>query len=122
MRVLVVDDSNVIRSRIIRACLDPRLQGWRIAGVAGNGREAIEKTRLLSPDLVTMDLTMPEMDGLEAIRQLIEINPAQVILVISALSDKATAIESLKRGARGFLYKPFTDEKLIEALLEVMDQ
>lgn len=122
MRVLVVDDSNVIRSRIIRACLDPRLHGWRITGVASNGREAVEKAGQLNPDLITMDLTMPEMDGLEAIRQLIAINPAQVILVISALSDKATAIESLKRGARGFLYKPFTDEKLVEALLEVMDQ
>jgi len=68
-----------------------------------------------------MDLTMPEMDGIECISALLKLDPAVKILVVSALSDKSTAIQALKLGARGFVAKPFTDEELQMALLEVAD-
>lgn len=120
MKLLVVDDSNIIRSRIARVVLLPKLRGLNVVGLAKNGLEALEICQRVVPDVVTMDLTMPEMDGNTCIEALVSSYPAINILVVSALSDKATAIDALKRGARGFLYKPFTDEQLANALLELM--
>lgn len=119
IKLLIVDDSNIIRRRIVRVSTLPELQGMGIIGLAKNGVEAIEICRQTAPDVVTMDLTMPEMDGNTCVEEMMKICPTVKILVVSALSDKATAIDALKRGARGFLYKPFTDEQLVDALLEV---
>jgi two-component system, chemotaxis family, chemotaxis protein CheY len=119
MKLLIVDDSNIIRSRIARIALHPRLAGITVVGLARNGLEAIEMARRTPPDVVTMDLTMPEMDGIACIMALIAAMPKLNILVVSALGDKATAISALKKGARGFLHKPFSDEQLVAALLEI---
>lgn len=119
MKLLIVDDSNIIRSRIARIALHPRLRNLSIVGLAKNGLEAVELCQRNVPDVVTMDLTMPEMDGIACIEHLLHDNSALNILVVSALSDKATAISALKKGARGFLHKPFSDEQLVDALLEV---
>lgn len=119
MRLLIVDDSNMIRARIARLALHPRLRGIEIVGLARDGTEALAVCRRHAPDVVTMDLTMPEMDGIACTERLIANNPRLNILVVSALNDKATAIEALKKGARGFLHKPFSDEQLVDALLEV---
>jgi len=120
MKLLVVDDSNIIRSRIARLALQPMLQGLNIVGLARNGIEAIALFEKTHPDVVTMDLTMPEMDGGTCVSELMRRNPNISILIVSALSDKTTAIDALKRGAKGFIYKPFTDRQLAEALLEVV--
>ncbi|MDR2710112.1 MAG: response regulator [Burkholderiales bacterium] len=120
MKLLIVDDSSIIRSRIARIMSDPRLPSLMIVGMAKNGAEAMELFSQTQPDLVTMDLTMPEMDGVECTESLSKLNGDVGILVVSALSDKATAIKALKKGAKGFLYKPFTDEQLVNALLEMM--
>ena len=120
MKLMIVDDSNIIRSRIARVVLHPELADIEIVGLARNGREALDVCWLHSPDIVTMDLTMPEMDGIACIEQLISLDEHLNILVVSALNDKTTAIEALKKGARGFLHKPFSDEQLVSALLEVM--
>jgi two-component system, chemotaxis family, chemotaxis protein CheY len=119
MKLLIVDDSNIIRSRIARIALHPRLRDLSIIGLAKNGLEAIDICLRNVPDIVTMDLTMPEMDGIACIENLIARYPEMNILVVSALSDKSTAISALKKGARGFLLKPFSDEQLANALLEV---
>lgn len=117
MKILVVDDSNVMRNKISRVAATQSLQ---IVGLAKDGVRAVEAFQATQPDLVTMDLTMPEMDGVACIRELVALRPDIRILVISALADKATAIEALKSGAMGFLLKPFTDEQLAEALMETM--
>lgn len=119
MKLLIVDDSNIIRSRIARIALHPNLRQLSIVGLAKNGIEAVELCQRNMPDVVTMDLTMPEMDGIACIEILIARNPDLNILVVSALSDKVTAIAALKKGARGFLHKPFSDEQLASALLEI---
>jgi len=119
MKLLIVDDSALIRSRIARILSDPRLSTIQLLGMAKNGMEAIMLFLQHMPDLVTMDITMPEMDGINCTEKMIEIHPDCNILVISALSDKATALKALKKGARGFLYKPFSDEDLIAAFLEL---
>ena len=119
MKLLIVDDSSIIRSRIARIALHPQLRRLHIVGLAKNGVEAVDICRRYTPEVVTMDLTMPEMDGITCVEKLIAHDPRLNILVVSALSDKTTAIQALKKGARGFLQKPFSDEQLVEALLEV---
>ncbi|MES2944949.1 MAG: response regulator [Pseudomonadota bacterium] len=121
MRLLIVDDSNMIRTRISRVVQNGGLTNVVIAGLARNGSEAVRIARAAKPDVVTMDLTMPEMDGIECIQALLKLDPAINILVVSALSDKSTAIQALKLGARGFVAKPFSDEELQLALLDVSD-
>ncbi len=121
VRLMVVDDSNMIRSRISQVVQGGGLGPIHLVGLARNGAEAVRMARATQPELVTMDLTMPEMDGIECIAQLLTMNPRLNILVVSALSDKSTAIAALKRGARGFLAKPFPDDELRMALLEVME-
>lgn len=116
-RLLVVDDSNVIRKRIERANELPEIE---FVGSARNGREALEMYPLLRPTLVTMDLTMPEMDGAECVSKLVQRDPQIRILVISALADKMTAIDALEKGASGFLCKPFTDRQLNDALRKLI--
>ena len=112
-RLLIVDDSNIIRRRIERS---QQFAALEVVGAAANGVEALELFRKTDPDLVTMDLTMPQMDGIECIEKLVQWKPAVRILVISALADKATAVDAMEKGANGFLNKPFTDRQLNEAL------
>lgn len=121
MKLLIVDDSNLIRTRIASVVENTQMQGVSIVGLARNGIEALKIAEQFAPDVITMDLTMPEMDGVETIRQLMKLKPTPNILVVSALKDKSTAIMALRLGARGFINKPFTDEELRAALLDMTD-
>ncbi|NNM62462.1 MAG: response regulator [Steroidobacteraceae bacterium] len=116
-KLLIVDDSNIVRRRIERS---QEFEELRLVGTAGNGAEALELFSRTDPDVVTMDLTMPEMDGIECIGHMVAMKPSVRILVISALADKATAVEAMERGANGFLNKPFTDRQLNEAIAELL--
>lgn len=117
LKLMIVDDSNIIRRRIERSQQIDRL---RVVGSAANGREALELFERTDPDVVTMDLTMPEMDGIECVEHIVAKKPDVLILVVSALADKATAVEAIRKGANGFLCKPFTDRQLNEALAELL--
>ena len=116
-KLMIVDDSNLMRRRIERSQQFEELQ---LVGTAADGVEALELFRKTDPDVVTMDITMPHMDGIECIERLVAMKPAIRILVVSALADKATAVEAMERGANGFLNKPFTDRQLNEAIAELM--
>lgn len=116
-QVLVVDDSMIIRNKISRL---PDSAGYHVIDTAKDGKEAIQKCAQYHPDIVTLDLTMPGMDGLQAIPKLIEIKSNILILVVSALSDQATGLEALELGASGFLNKPFTDEQLLKSLTRMV--
>ncbi len=118
LSLMIVDDSNIIRRKIER-CNDS--EKFHVVATAANGAEALIRFAELRPKVVTMDLTMPEMDGITCIQQLIALDSELRILVISALSDKATGISALKKGARGFLCKPFTEQQLIDALIELTE-
>jgi len=113
MRLLIVDDSMVVRDAIQRS-----VDAGTISDVyrAEDGREAVELFSRERPEMVTMDLTLPRMDGLHAIRQIREIAPNASILVISALNSHKTAMEAIALGACGFLTKPFTPREISEAL------
>lgn len=117
-RLMIVDDSNIIRNRIERSFADSTID---IVATAGDGVEALAKFQELKPDLITMDLTMPNMDGLECIEKIVAQGTGVSILVVSALSDKATALRALQLGARGFICKPFNDEQLQTGLNRLIE-
>ena len=120
-RLLIVDDSMIVRNRIMRLCSAPDFPKITIVGLASNGSQAIAMARKNQPTLVTMDLTMPEVDGEECIAELASFLPDTRILVVSALSDKATALRAIRRGAHGYIHKPFRDNELASALIELME-
>ena len=116
--MMIVDDSNIIRSKIQQAHDSNRFD---VVAIATNGFEAVQLFKQHRPQVVTMDLTMPHMDGIDCIEQLVEIDADVLVLVVSALSDEATGIEALEKGASGFLLKPFSDQALQSALNELTD-
>lgn len=119
-KLLIVDDSSVIRTRIAELSKSPELAGLEVVATARHGGEALHMARQYMPDLVTLDLTMPNIDGINCIRELMRISPQIRVLVISSLTDKKTALKALSLGALGFLQKPFSNEGLLEALQEIM--
>lgn len=115
MKMMIVDDSLMVRRKIEREINIPDLEEIH---TATDGEQAIDVFIAKKPELVTMDLTMPRMEGTECVKELVAINPNVVILVISALADKTTAIKAVKNGAYGFLCKPFTEDDLNDALIK----
>ena len=118
--MMIVDDSTVSRARIAKLTARGAKPLVRIVAEAGDGEEALLLGQKHKPALVTMDLTMPRLDGVSCIRRLVEFLPKTRILVISALSAKSIALAAITAGAHGFLYKPFTDEQFHEWLKEVV--
>lgn len=113
MKVLTVDDAVFIRVTL-RQMLERH--GYEVVGEAGNGVEGIAKYKELQPDLVTMDITMPEMDGIEALREIKQINPQAKVIMISAMGQEKSVKESIVAGASGFILKPFNEEQVIRGL------
>ncbi len=113
MKLLIVDDSSIVRRTIER-----QLRSDSITEViqAGNGREALALFERHQPDFVTMDITMPEMDGLTCVSRMMAVKPDARIMVISALGDAETAIEAVERGANEYVFKPFSADELNLAL------
>ena len=116
MKLLIVDDSLVIRNKIGRCLLSRFPSIYR----ASDGLKAVDIVKQETPDVVTMDLTMPNMGGVAAVEEILSIAPKTAILVVSALADKQTAIEALTKGANGFLCKPFTQADLTAAIEKVI--
>lgn len=112
-RLLIVDDSSTVRRSIERHILSDRVTEIY---QAANGREAMELFERYRPEFVTMDLTMPEMDGLTCISKMMALKPDTRLMVISALGDAETAIEAVERGANEYVVKPFSAEDLNLAL------
>lgn len=115
-RLVVTDDALIIREIIKDAA---RANGWEIAGEASNGQEAIERYAELLPDVMTLDLVMPEFDGLHALKGIKEINPDARVLVVSALDQKEVLKDALDLGASDFIAKPFEKERLVGALTKL---
>ncbi len=118
MKFMVVDDSMVIREKIQNVLKD---EEFEIVGTAQNGIEAVEQFKILKPRVMTLDITMPLMDGIETIKEIIALDTDVRILVVSALADKATLIQAMHLGAYGFLCKPFRDVELVEAIEELIE-
>jgi two-component system chemotaxis response regulator CheY len=115
-RLLVVDDALLMR-RLIRDVATEA--GWEVAGEAANGAEAVEQYRRLRPDLVTMDVVMPEMTGLEALRRIRDDDPGAQVVMVTALDQKQTVRDSIDAGAIDFIVKPFQRDRVVGLLTKL---
>lgn len=112
-KVLVVDDAAFMRM-MIKDILGKN--GYEIVGEAENGQKAVEKYQELHPDITTMDITMPEMDGISAVKEIKKIDPAAKVIMCSAMGQQAMVIEAIQSGAKDFIVKPFQPDRVLEAV------
>lgn len=116
-KILIVDDAAFMRM-MIKDILSKN--GYEVVGEAENGAVAINRYKELIPDLVIMDITMPEVDGIQAVKEIKRINGESQIIMCSAMGQQAMVIESIQAGARDFIVKPFQAERVIEAVKKVL--
>lgn len=112
-RILIVDDAAFMRM-MIRDILVKN--GFEVVGEAQDGAQAIEKFKELRPDLITMDITMPEMDGIAALKEIKKIDPNAKVIMCSAMGQQAMVIDAIQAGAKDFIVKPFQSDRVIEAI------
>jgi len=115
-KVLIVDDAAFMRM-LLKDIITKA--GYEVVGEAGNGAEAVQKYKELKPDVVTMDITMPQMDGIQAIKEIKKIDPDAKIIVCSAMGQQAMVVEAIQAGAKDFIVKPFQHSRVVEALAKV---
>ena len=111
--ILICDDAAFMRM-MIKDILTKN--GYTVIGEAENGLRAVEKYNELNPDLVLMDITMPEMDGIQALKKIKEMDPSATVIMCSAMGQQAMVIESIQSGAKDFIVKPFQADRVIEAV------
>ncbi|NLZ38519.1 MAG: response regulator [Firmicutes bacterium] len=116
-RVLVVDDAAFMRMAIKNMLEN---HGYEIVGEAENGAVAVQKYQECRPDLVTMDITMPEMNGLEALKAIMKIDPNAVVVMVSAMGQEAMVKEAIMSGAKSFIIKPFKADHVLETIRKVL--
>ena len=112
-RVLVVDDAAFMRKVLTDALV---AGGHEVVGEAGDGDAALDAYKDLQPDLVTLDITMPEKDGLATLRELVEIDPAARVVICSALGQETKVLDAIKAGAKDFVVKPFKADRVLDAV------
>ena len=115
--VLICDDAAFMRM-MIKDILTKN--GYNVVGEAENGAKAIEKYNETKPDLVLMDITMPEMDGIQALKKIKESDPKAMVIMCSAMGQQAMVIESIQSGAKDFIVKPFQADRVLEAVKKVV--
>ncbi|MCK8823970.1 response regulator [Fuchsiella alkaliacetigena] len=112
-RVLITDDAQFMRTMLKQLVEE---QGYEVVAEAEDGKKAIELYKEHSPDLVTMDITMPEMDGIEATKEILDFDPNAIIVMCSAMGQKPMVVDALEAGAKDFIVKPIQAEKVKETL------
>jgi two-component system chemotaxis response regulator CheY len=112
-RVLVVDDAAFMRKMVTDALSGG---GHEIVGEASNGAEAVQRFQELRPDVMTLDITMPEKDGLAALKEIIAVDPGAKVVMCSALGQESKVLESIKLGAKDFVVKPFQADRVLSAI------
>ena len=115
--ILICDDAAFMRM-MIKDILTKN--GYNVVGEAENGARAVEKYAELKPDLVLMDITMPEMDGIQALKKIKESDPGATVIMCSAMGQQAMVIESIQSGAKDFIVKPFQADRVLEAVRKVV--
>lgn len=116
-RILIVDDAAFMRM-MIKDILTKN--GYEVVGEANDGAQAIEKFKELRPDLVTMDITMPEMDGIAALKEIKKIDSNALVIMCSAMGQQAMVIDAIQAGAKDFIVKPFQADRVIEAIKKTL--
>lgn len=118
-RILVVDDAKVIRM-VIKQILTRH--GFQVAGEAGNGREALEKYKELKPDAVTMDIIMPEVDGIQGLKEILAFDKQAKVIMISAIDQHDSLTDAIRNGATDYVVKPFEDDRMVTALNNIFGE
>ncbi len=116
-KVLIVDDATFMRMMIKNIISK---EGFEVVGEAENGKQAVDLYFETKPDLVTMDITMPEMDGIEAAKAIISKAPEAKIIMCSAMGQQSMVVEAIQAGAKDFIVKPFQPDRVIQALTKVL--
>ena len=116
-RILVVDDAAFMRRMVIDVL---QSGGHEVVGEAGNGNEALARFHELRPDVTTLDITMPEKDGLTALREIMAADPGAKVVMCSALSQESKVLEAVKAGAKDFIAKPFQPQRVLSAIEKVV--
>ncbi|MBW5444564.1 MULTISPECIES: response regulator [Cohnella] len=116
-RILIVDDAAFMRM-MIRDILSKN--GYEVVGEAQDGAQAIEKYKELHPDLITMDITMPEMDGITALKEIRKLDSNAKVIMCSAMGQQAMVIDAIQAGAKDFIVKPFQADRVIEAIKKTL--
>ena len=116
-KILIVDDAAFMRM-MIKDILTKN--GYEVVAEAANGVEAVELYKSHQPDLVTMDITMPEMDGIEAVKQIKAVNPAAKVIMCSAMGQQSMVMDAIKAGANDFIVKPFQADRVLEAVKRIV--
>ena len=109
-RVMIVDDAAFMRKRIRNILAK---EGYEIVAESANGREAVENYKQHKPDVVTMDITMPEMDGITALQEIRNMDPLATVVMVTAMGQQSMVIKAIKAGAKDFIVKPFEPERVI---------
>jgi two-component system chemotaxis response regulator CheY len=117
LKIMIVDDS-IMMVQTIQKYLEK--YNFEVVGTARDGKSAIEVFKKTSPDIVTMDITMPEIDGLTVMEEMLKIRSSVKIIIITALNDRITGITAIKKGAKDFLGKPFTEDKFKEVFERIL--
>ena len=118
-RILVADDASFMRM-MIREIVEE--DGFEVVGEASDGIEAVERYRILQPDLVTMDIVMPRRSGIDAVRGIVEIDPGACVVMCSALGQESLVREALAAGARDFIVKPFKPDAVLATLRKALEK
>ena len=116
LNVLIVDDSMIIRKNLSRIV---RKTGHNVVGLANSGVQAIEEYQKYKPDLVTMDITMPDMNGIEAVKYIVALDENAKIIMITSHGQEEMVIKAIQSGAMGYLLKPINEDKLIESISKI---
>ena len=116
-RILITDDTIFMRVTL-KSILTKN--GYEVVGEATNGQEAVQSFQSIKPDLVTMDITMPVMDGIEAVRQIKAIDPNAKVIMCSAMGQKNKVLESIQAGAKDFIVKPFQPEMVLQSIQKLI--
>ncbi len=112
-KVLIVDDAAFMRSSLMLILKDT---DYEIVGEAENGRVALKKINTLKPDIVLLDITMPEMDGLECLKEISKLENKPIVIMISAMAQKENVIKAISLGAKSFIVKPFNNEEVLSTI------
>lgn len=118
-RVLIADDAVFMR-QMIREIIEP--EGYEVVGEATNGLEVVDEYQRTNPNLVTMDIVMPKCSGIDAVKEIMKINPKACIVMCSALGQEALVTEALQAGAKDFIVKPFKPEAVLQTLRKVLEK
>ncbi len=115
----VITDDAIFMRTLLRKIIE-QAEEYEVVGEASNGREAIDAAQKYQPDILTLDITMPEMDGIQAVPEILKVSPKTRIIMVSAMGQQSMVIESIKQGAKDFVVKPFEKSRVFQSVRNVL--